>query len=65
MTLQEWVESHKRYVHHDDRHQFPYVIDDLQTGRADLWHLDDHVVTSVSGGSIWLMPRIDRWKVDR
>jgi hypothetical protein len=60
MTLAEWAKG------------WPYVVRPLKDGdtavftpdsahdeayRAKAWHLSDYRVSSVSGGSIWFIPR--------
>ena len=63
MTLFEWECTTGAYVgQHDSGARW---VPDSQTrmGDADrhlLWRLDDYLVRSVVGGSIWLLPRQPR-----
>jgi hypothetical protein len=34
-----------------------YIHDNMDTGRIDLWHLTDYIVSSVCAGVIWLIKR--------
>jgi hypothetical protein len=59
MTLREWcsITGVRPIIpkHFNDR-----VVPDtagIIDNRVDLWHLDDYVVSAVTGGSIWLHPR--------
>ncbi len=59
MTLRDWyLNTGVRPIipkHFNDR-----VVPDtagIMDCRADLWHLDDYMVSAVTGGSIWLHPR--------
>lgn len=63
MTLADWekkspltVGTHKtgaRWVPDD----FPNALHDEHDLRWELWHLSDYRVSSVSGGTIWLIPK--------
>jgi hypothetical protein len=59
MTLAEWAEqSEYRVGEHGAARWVPDVATDRALAiRSQLWDLDDYRVSSVSGGTIWLMPR--------
>lgn len=56
MTLKQWEESSPIRYHF---HGVSVVVPDILKHelRIQLWQLEDYRVTSVTGGSIWLMPR--------
>lgn len=58
MKLSEWLRQTNAIRHFGDNGATG-VSDTPQIGvwRVDLWHLSDYVVTSVSGGVVWLAPR--------
>lgn len=58
MALATWLEGQTIT---GQRHGGAYVVPDVRAiehARTLLWNLSDYVVTSVQGGSIWLMPRL-------
>lgn len=60
MTLREWADTNNvnpRVFDKPGYDRLMTVIDRSYPNRADLWHLDDYVVTSVQAGTIWLAPR--------
>lgn len=61
-TLGAWLERHPSQYSRRHGDDMQIVHDDFKDrdARAELWHLDDFVVTSVSGGAIWLAPRAGR-----
>ncbi len=64
MTLAQWAKFTGKVVHdhkHSDITGAKWVADyygEPEEYRADLWRLEDYVVSSVLGGSIWLVPRL-------
>jgi hypothetical protein len=57
MTLSDWQDAYGRHAHVGPNPQTYYVPDFIGPGRAEIFDLADFVVTSISGGSIWLMQR--------
>jgi len=57
MTLREWEDQSP--VRGQQHWRGAYVIPDAlpPSIRKALWYLDDFIVTSVSGGAIWLVPK--------
>ena len=56
-TFEQWQrEWPHAAVHHANG--FISVPDAVHRARSEAWRLSDYVVTSVAGGSIWLMPRL-------
>ena len=57
MTLNEWKQKWD-YVVTTHSSGAMVLPDDLVCGaRSELWHLSDYVVSSVTGGSVWLIKR--------
>lgn len=54
MTLRDWIEQYQRVVHLLPG-ETGWLPDYIGPGRAELWHLTDYIVSSVCGGSIWLI----------
>jgi len=56
MTLKEWIEkSNKQVFPTPEGYYVPganYLPQNLYT---ELWQLSDYIVTSVSGGTVWLL----------
>jgi hypothetical protein len=57
MTLAQWARGNGATVH--THGNAVWVVDDrrIEHARTQLWDLTDYVVSSVSGGSVWLVPR--------
>jgi hypothetical protein len=69
MTLQEWAQRAcvgiNRTSTSETRHVF---ATEYVTGFADLWHLDDFVVSTRSGPIVWLVPKSAEqvaWEADQ
>ena len=56
VTLAEWAKTSKYAVRRHPSGAWWYPDTD-PLGSSGLWKLDDYVVSSVTGGSIWLVPR--------
>ncbi len=56
MTLKEWEQTSGRKVNHSPTNTNKAWVPDFSDSkiRATLWNLDDYVVDSISGGTIWL-----------
>ncbi len=55
LTLNQWQQKHHKVV--EQIGQIRSVADICPNpARQELWVLKDYFVTSVSGGSIWLVP---------
>lgn len=60
ITLAQWLKNTRAVPVSDSRHLPAIGIRDDRTidhDRTWLWALSDYRVTSVSGGTIWLMPK--------
>jgi len=58
MTLQEWERANgERTMLHHPGLGARFIYYGINPNRKELWHLSDWRVTSVSGGTIWLLPR--------
>lgn len=58
MTLAQFLESWPENPISDSRHAPAIgIADRIDSRRPQLWALSDYRVTSVSGGTIWLMPK--------
>jgi hypothetical protein len=59
MTLKEWSAKQRYAVkrHAKFFNSFWCPDDSTLIDRAEAWHLDDYIVASVSGGTIWFSPR--------
>jgi hypothetical protein len=60
MTLAEWAEANGTLPHEFNKPGYDKlmtVYDRQFPDRPGLWRLSDYVVTSVTGGTIWLAPR--------
>lgn len=57
MTLSQWLDSNEVPHSIEDNELWCIIADDIDdtTVRAELWHLADYKVSSVSGGCIWLL----------
>ena len=69
MTLRQWIERYQRLVHSHGELGTVWLPDFVETPtnpaeRWSLFHLSDYVVSSVSGGSIWLVPAEDTMSAD-
>jgi hypothetical protein len=60
MTLAEWAERSKYAPrkHASGAYHVPQV--EPEDSQRLLWHLTDYLVSSVTGGSIWLVPRVQQ-----
>jgi hypothetical protein len=59
MTLGQWIQT-ANYPYTGRWNGHAYVIADCAgnpPARRSLWNLSDYRVSSVCGGSIWLMPK--------
>ena len=56
MTLTEWEMKYSRFVRKHKNGQY-HIPDFVGNERADLFHLSDYIVSSVTGGTIWFIPR--------
>lgn len=60
MTLDQWAEQNgtKPYEFNKPGYDVMMTVPDRSyPDRVGLWHLTDYVVTSVTGGTIWLAKR--------
>jgi hypothetical protein len=60
MTLEQWRNSYETHSTGRFHPKGAYVrpdSSDIEHGRTWLWALSDYLVSSVTGGSIWLVPR--------
>ena len=59
LSLQEWEDYYGQLGQKVKTHKSgaKYVHDNMDVGREDLYHLTDYLVSSVSGGTIWLVKR--------
>lgn len=58
MKLADWLKAHTHNPVSDSRHEPAIGIADfIGPTRMQLWGLEDYRVTTVSGGTIWLMPK--------
>lgn len=64
-SLQEWLIAHAIVPARDDGDSVAIVYGtEIQGDTAwELWHLTDYVVTSVTGGAIWLVPRVSEHRL--
>lgn len=58
MTLHEWCSAHKvqawQHASNPDKY---YLPDGIWSDRAKLFSLDDFIVSSIEGGTIWFYSR--------
>lgn len=61
MTLQKWANGIGMHgVTVGEKGDARYIVDtrEIEHSRTWLWDLEDYIVSSVSGGTIWLIPRV-------
>jgi hypothetical protein len=54
MKLQEWATKNEQHI---AKHAHARCVASNVPNQPDLFHLDDYVVSSVTGGTIWLVRR--------
>jgi hypothetical protein len=67
MTLTQWANAYGKVIHTHPTSGGKWTPDFYDSspdqsrtvGRSDLWRLDDYIVSSVCGGSIWFIPRLE------
>ena len=59
ISLENWADYYGQFGRIVEKHESGcvYVIDNIDIGRRELWHLTDYLVSSVIGGTIWLIKR--------
>jgi hypothetical protein len=57
MTLALWSSFHGKTANVHTNGIARWIPDFVGDSRSELWRLDDYIVSSVCGGTIWLLPR--------
>ena len=61
MTLAQWAKLWPNKVQQHPTTKQWYTPDSVHTAhRPGAWSLDDYLVSSVCGGSIWFLPRLPK-----
>ena len=60
MTLKQWSDTHNITVFYHEKNQQYWLPDAIWPSlvRTKLFHLEDYVVSAVTGGSIWFVKRL-------